>query len=295
VVATDSSGASASRSVTVLINPGVAIITIGLSAWTAGLSGYNQTIIATGGTGTITFNGSGGTFPTGLTLSSAGVLSGTPSSPGMFSFTVLASDLLGVSTTQNYTVTINPVLSLSSTTLPAWTANQGYTQSIKAAGGTGTLTFSTTGTLPTGLTLSATGTMSGTPTVPGSYPFSVTITDMVGASITASYTVVINPVPAITTTALPGGALGQPYNQPILLSGGTAPYTFGVTGSLPSGVILNSGGMLTGTPSGTGTYSFTVSVTDNAGASASASYSVYISPIAISPLTLASWSVNLPG
>src|SRR5262249_30448272 len=77
-----------------------------------------------------------------------------------------------------YSVTINPPLAITTSTLPNWTANvAGYSQNISATGGTGTFGYSSTGTLPPGLTLSTSGVLSGTPTNPGTYTFAVTATD----------------------------------------------------------------------------------------------------------------------
>jgi uncharacterized repeat protein (TIGR03803 family) len=173
------------------------ITTTSLPAWTAQASGYNQTITATGGTGTATFSTSG-TLPTGLTLFSGGVLSGTPTAAGGFSFTVTATDALGLTSSKSFTVTFNPAITLTSTA-PSWSINQpGTSQTFQANGGTGALTFSQTGgTLPPGLTLSSGGVLSGTPTAVGSYTFTVAATDGVGAGGSQSFTVTINPGPPV--------------------------------------------------------------------------------------------------
>ena len=84
VTATDTVGATGSQSYTVTINPAVTITTTTLANWTVNRPGYSQTISATGGTGAKTFATTTGTLPTGLTLSSAGVLSGTPTAAGSY-------------------------------------------------------------------------------------------------------------------------------------------------------------------------------------------------------------------
>ena len=72
-------------------------------------------------------------LPTGLTLSHAGVLSGTPIATGSFSFTVTATDTVGATGSRNYTVTINPAIAITTTTLATWSVNQpGYSQTISA-------------------------------------------------------------------------------------------------------------------------------------------------------------------
>ncbi|WP_374089793.1 N,N-dimethylformamidase beta subunit family domain-containing protein [Methylomicrobium lacus] len=71
---------------------------------------------------------------------------------------------------------------------------------------------------------------------------------------------------AVTTTSLPGGAVGLAYSASLAASGGTPPYTWSLTsGTLPNGLSLNPGtGAITGTPTTAGTSNFTVQVTDSA-------------------------------
>ncbi len=77
----------------------------------------------------------------------------------------------------------------------------------------------------------------------------------------------------IQTATLPDGALGQPYNHVLIVSGGTAPYTWAVTwGALPDGVTLGADGSLTGIASSEGGYQFGITVTDSTGLQASQSY-----------------------
>src|SRR5205085_927472 len=127
---------------------------------------YSETFVGSGGTGTLTYSESGA-LPAGLTLNRAGVLSGTPKAPGSFIFTVTATDGVGVSASQSYSITINASpITLDPRTLPSWTVNQSaYNQILTASGSPGPYTFTVTaGTLPAGVTLSSAGTMSGTPT-----------------------------------------------------------------------------------------------------------------------------------
>src|SRR5207302_68799 len=72
-----------------------AITTLALDGWTVNQPSYSQAIGAVWGTGTLTFRQTGGTLPPGLTLSSSGVVSGTPTGSGSYSFTVTVTDALG--------------------------------------------------------------------------------------------------------------------------------------------------------------------------------------------------------
>jgi hypothetical protein len=288
VTATDSVGATGSQAYTVIINSTVTISPASLPADTINVP-YSQTLMASGGTGAKTFAVTAGTLPTGLTLSTAGVLSGTPSATGSFNFTVTATDTLGTTGSQAYTVVINPAVTISPTTLPSGTRNVAYSQTLTAGGGTGSKTFATTaGTLPTGLTLSTVGVLSGTPTATGSFSFTVTATDTAGGMASQPYTVTINGI-TITTSTLPDWTINVPgYNQTITVIGGTAPITFSTTaGTLPTGLALSTGGVLSGTPTMAGSFSFTITASDTGGDMGNQAYTVTINPaLTISPTIL---------
>jgi hypothetical protein len=271
VTATDSGTPQQSKSqpLSITINPLLSITTTSLPNGTVN-SIYSATLQSSGGVAPITWSYSG-TLPAGLTLSSSGVFSGTPTASGTFSFTVTATDsgTPQQAKSQQLSITINPVLSITTTSLPAGTVGTAYNQSINTNGGTPPITWSvTSGALPPGLTLSASGAISGTATAYGSYVFTVTATDSSNPtqSVSQQLTIVINNVPlSITTTSLPNGVVGVSYSASVVASGGTTPYTWSLTaGTLPAGLTLNtSTGAITGTPTTVGTSSFTVTVTDS--------------------------------
>jgi len=62
---------------------------------------------------------------------------------------------------------------------------------------------------------------------------------------------------------LPNGAVGEPYKEVIVVTGGLQPYTYTVTGSLPPGLSMDSSGVVSGTPTMMGTSSFVVTVADS--------------------------------
>ncbi len=246
---------------------------------------YSQTLSASGGAGPYTFAVSAGALPAGLTLSGAGVLSGTSNQVGTFNVTVTAADTNGQTGSRAYTLTIAaPVLTM---TPPPGTLNApygvAYTQAFTASGGSGSYAYAVTGTLPAGLGFSG-NTISGTPTAPGSYPITVTATDTqltgTGApfSIAQNYTIEVPaPVIVVNPATLPNPTAGAAYSQAITATGGVAPYSFGVTaGALPSGIALASDGTLSGTSFEVGTFNFTVTATDANGQSASRAYTVTI-------------------
>jgi uncharacterized protein YhjY with autotransporter beta-barrel domain len=199
--ATDSLGNTGSRLYNV--NFGTASLTVNPGAVPAGTLGspYSQTVTATGGTGgPYTFSLSSGALPAGLTLSSAGVISGTPSSAGAASFTVRAIDGLGNVGTRALSINIGTVtLTVNPATLPGSITGHAYSQTVTATGGTAPYTFViSAGALPPGLTLNpATGVISGTPTGGGGATFTVQATDVNGNTGSRAYTFTSRPDPAL--------------------------------------------------------------------------------------------------
>ncbi len=250
---------------------------------TAGLA-YSQALSATGGVAPYTFAITAGSVPAGTTLSAGGVLSGTTTTSGTYSFTVTATDAFGQSGTQAYTVVVAvPTLTLTPATLPGGTAGSGYSQTFAASNGIAPYTYAVSaGALPAGLALNAsTGTLSGTPTVAGSFGFSITATDSTTGSagtVTHAYTLALSaPTIVVDPATLPNGLLFVPYQQAMAGAGGTAPYTYAIaTGALPTGVSLAANGVLSGTPNVAGAYAFTVQVTDALGFSGTRAYTVNI-------------------
>ena len=172
----------ATKTLTLTVNSGVVAITTATTP--GGMVGlaYQTSIAATGGLAPYTFSVSAGSLPTGLTVAaSTGIISGVPTAAGPSSFTIRVADAENptVSTTQAYTIAIAPTLAISISALPAANIGVAYTVTITATGGVSPYTFAvTTGSLPAGLTLNpTTGVLAGTPTAPGSFTFTLTVTD----------------------------------------------------------------------------------------------------------------------
>ena len=187
--------------------------------------------------------------------------------------------------------TVNVVANLLSITtaspLPDAVNGTAYSQPFTATGGTAPYSFGVTnGALPAGMALNN-GKLEGTPTVTGTYTFTVTATDSAGpTAATASkefkLTVGAAPLSITTTSPLPNATVGTTYSQTFVATGGTGAYTFAVAdgSSLPSGLLLSNNGTLTGTPTADGTYTFTVTMTDSASPAVTASkaFSLTVNP-----------------
>ena len=261
---------------------------------------FTQILLDQGGVGNLTWSESG-TLPTGVTFSSQGILTGTPTVSGTFplTFTVTDSSTPAKSITSGtLTLTVSAAVAqlvFAPQTLRTAITGSAYTPSIVASGGAAPYNFVvTSGALPTGITLGAYGTFSGTTTAVGSFPFGVTVTDSSAPPQTAtqSFTMqVANPL-AITTSELPGGTVGTPYTVNISTTGGVLPVGFALTaGALPPGLGLSLAAAppqtatLSGTPTTAGTFTFTITAADSASpvASASQSYTITIGTATVPP------------
>lgn len=202
--------------------------------------------------------------------------SGSTFAIGTTKVTYTATDKAGNSATCSFNVTVGPFvtpLNFASAKLPNGTAGATYATQLSASGGSGTLKFSlaTGGSLPSGLALSASGKISGTPTSGGSFSLPIVVSDAAGQSKEATFTLLLRdaiaaPAPTIVIgpATLPPGDMGVAYApRTLTATGGTAPYTFRVAGgSLPPGMALSAAGVLSGTPTAHGVFTFTVAARD---------------------------------
>lgn len=121
-----------------------------------------------------------GTLPSGVTLTDKGngtaTLAGTSAQSGKFALTITAANGITPNATQTFTLYVFNLI-ITTASLPAATHNVAYNATLSAMGGATPYTWAlgSTSVLPAGLTLSATGAISGTPTTAGTYKFSVTV------------------------------------------------------------------------------------------------------------------------
>jgi len=139
--------------------------------------GYSQSLFASGGAGGNYWWVSGGSLPAGLSLdSSSGTISGTPTSAGTCSFTVAVTDAAATTAAVDFQITIYDPPQISGM-LPDGTANVAYSQALVVSGGSGSYSWTMSGQ-PGWLQVDSSGTLSGTPASPGTYYFTVTVTDL---------------------------------------------------------------------------------------------------------------------
>jgi hypothetical protein len=202
---------------------------------------YNQAVTASGGIGPYSYAVSVGALPNGLTLDgTTGAITGTPTASGPFAFTVTATDQLGMQASQAYNVTINlpVVITLSPASLPSGLVSTAYNQTITASGGTAPYTYAVTVGSVAPLALNAaTGVLSGTlPATPQTLSFTITATDLNGATGSQAYTIVVSSVaPSGQAPSFPA-----PPSVPLcnLLNGSPLPY---IRASVPDGTATWNG------------------------------------------------------
>ncbi len=247
------------------VNPALTITTASPLPTAIVGSGYSATLTANGGLPPYSWTVQGTGLPPGLTLSTGGVLSGTPTTAGNYSFTAQVSDSYTPTqqATRSFSLTVSSTLTITTNSLPNGTISVAYGP-VTLAAGPGTLPFTwsvSSGTLPNGLTLSTDGIISGTPTTAGTFNFTLMVKDSGTPQQTATkaLSIIIQPTLTITTTSpLPLGVVGAFYSQTFTATG-PSPLTWSViSGLAPPGLTLTNSGTLAGTPSVPGTYNFTV-------------------------------------
>ena len=256
----------------------VNVLTTAGCSWTAS-SNASWISVSSGATGT-------GNGPVGFAIqanTTGATRTGTLTIAGhTFTITQSASSTAGVSIT-------------TGTTLPPATQNSPYSTTLAATGGTPPYTWTSSGTLPPGLTLSTAGVIGGTPIASGSYPFTATVTDNTGGRSSAVLSLVVNSAGTQTfsfvTASFPDAVIGQSYSQQVLTTGGcVSPFhpnaSISATGNFPPGLSLQFSGseaIIAGTPTSTGTFNISLSATDACAVTITHAFSIAVDLIAPAP------------
>ncbi|UCC40249.1 MAG: SBBP repeat-containing protein, partial [Candidatus Aminicenantes bacterium] len=224
----------------------------------AGVAYISEPLRAIGGTGPYSWSLYGGSLPFGITLSTGGVISGTPKEAGEFAFTVKVLDYSGDYDTQKFTLLIHPPdpITVTMTPQPAPDGNKfaNYSPNVKFTASGGVLPYSWTITgEPIGLGLTTVGSdsasetmeITGAPQQAGDFGITITVTDdfqPTGQQAPVNFTLCVKPLPLIIKTVpspLPDGDLGLPYNATITVNNAEATASWNITG-LPNGLSPNS-------------------------------------------------------
>lgn len=238
-------------------------------------SPYSTTLSASGGTAPYTWTVTSGSLPSGISLQSSGLLSGTPLLTGTSIFTVQVSDSSSTKQTAirllQITVAAAPIVSVT------------VTPAIATVTSTGTVQFTAlvTNTSNVGVTWSA---LRGSISSSGLYQ-APSVTANVGDTITATssadttrsgrgsitVTPVLAPPLTVTTASLASATAGTAYSATLQGTGGTTPYSWSLSsGTLPIGLSLQSSGLISGTTNQTGQFNITIQAIDSSSPNKSA-------------------------
>ena len=264
-----------------------------------GNQAYFAQVTASGGTGPYTFTMPSATnWVAGMAVNPDGTITGTPpaGTTALLSFTVQATDANGSTGVRIFQINLRSgqaTLTFTPTNLPSAVANSAYSVAITASGGQAPYTFSATGSLPAGLTLSIAGILAGTPTVPGTFGLHIYATDANGVTGTVSYVLTITgPSQGTNTLTVDPGSLSFSAHREDLVS--PAPQSISVfsSGAAASFSVTASGGSWLSVSSGTGQTpgSFLVSINK----SGLASGTTYNGQVTVTAQNTTSATINIP-
>lgn len=209
-----------------------------------------------------------GALPAGITLSSGGLLSGTPTGPDRKTFTVRAREPFRRFGERELTLTVAVALQ-ARTSFPTGEIGRPYAARVSASGGLPPYAYQlASGTLPTGLTFDEkTGVVRGRPAEAGIVAVTFSVTDASGQRADSPVRFRVAARLAITTSRLPTAREGAAYAARLRATGGVAPRRWALrSGSLPPGIRLDPrAGALAGTPRAEGVFVFTVEARDRLG------------------------------
>lgn len=242
-----------------------------------GLAGspYSQTLRATGGGGPFLWAwGENGISPVpGLTLTESGVLSGIPSKPGSYNFLIRVAGPPASEARPGVRACTLNVRSESATpaihSCPAESITVGvpYQSTAVASGGTAPWRWFVNGTLPLGITMDSSGRFSGIASVEGTYEFPLIATDATGGIVTNNCRLTVSPsaITISTPCPLPATATGDSFSLTLDADGGSGPYLWSISGTLPHGIRLGDDGRLSGSANEAGSWRFLISARDQNG------------------------------
>jgi hypothetical protein len=231
-------------------------------------SPYSATLEGSGLPSDVTWEVTAGALPAGLTLSSAGVISGTATATGSSTFTVKATAKeknFGPTRIDSKQFTLNVASLAASASRKVAEVGVSFSSSLLGTGGEAPYTWSATG-LPAGLAVSSAGAITGVPARAGSYSVDLHLVDANGSDASIKLNLVVRAKLAIAAKALRTGTVGRAYKLKVAIRGGVPAFRWGAT-ALPAGLKIGaSSGTITGVPRSAGTFRVKVRVRDSLGA-----------------------------
>lgn len=280
VRATDVAGQSSTADLSLTVVQALTVHTLVVAEAVMG-EPYSVQLQAVGGRGTYTWSVVGGEAASWLTLSTGGLLSGTPATSGASSITVEVTDESGQEAQRELSIAVLGPLAVAAINLPPAVQGRAYAAQLVATGGSGTYTWSLeSGTLPTGVGLTSGGALTGSPGNGGTFTFTARVSDSADRIATRLLSLTVERAPTIQTQSLPPADIGVPYAAQLEATGGTGTYTWSVTdGALPQGLTLSASGAISGTATTSGSASFTVQVVDEASITHTRAFTIVVADV----------------
>ena len=263
--------------------PALSITTPGLPEATVGAA-YSTTLSASGGSGTKTWSVAAGSLPAGLSLSSNGVLSGTPTAPGTASFTAKVS-AGGASSQRQFSLGVAAGLAIAAPVTKVAEVAVPLTIELNATGGSAPYRWELTqGSLPTHVGFignqgnGSTAMIKGVPANSGSFPLTFRVTDVLGRSTLHTITLGVADKLQLAVKMPRVARVARLYRAHGLAEGGYGKRTWSIArGVLPAGLQLDSTtGFISGRPTRRGRYLFYLAAKDELGASRSLKITIII-------------------
>jgi hypothetical protein len=231
---------------------------------------YSFQLSADGG-GSQVWSLKSGSLPAGMSVNPTGLVSGTPTATGDFTFVVQVTDT-NRTDTETFTLTVVERLKITAPPSPSAEVGVPLALALKSTGGRPAVTWSLLGgSLPTGLALNpATGEISGTPAVAGAYPLKVQVADTLGLTATVDVPLTVAAKLAVVKKPLPAAKVGKLYQAKLRATGGVTPLKWNILGGkpgfLPTGIKFNAKtGAFSGMPKKAGVYRLRMQVVDKLG------------------------------
>jgi hypothetical protein len=209
----------------------------------AGTGGSFTTMVSGYPTPTVALTATSGMVPPGVTYGNGLLSVAATTPPGVYSLVLTASNGLLPNAVLNFALTVAQAPAITSANNVTFNAGTANTFTVTATG-TPAPTFSETGTLPAGVTLSPSGALSGTPVGTGTYPITITASNGIGAVATQTFTLTVyqfSVFPAVLNFGTVQVLAASATQMVTVTNGGSAPMVVGAVQVTPPFAIVSNG------------------------------------------------------